>query len=328
MEKVLTEFQTYIWRIVNMMEEKTEQIWQPQKKGRGDLAMHVSFVSIVVNIVLSVGKLIAGILGHSSAMISDAIHSASDVFSTFVVIIGVKMSEKEADREHPYGHERMECVASIILAVLLGAVGLGIGASGVEKITAGNYTDLEVPGMLPLAAAVVSIVIKEWMFWYTRAAARQINSGALMADAWHHRSDALSSVGSFVGILFARIGFPIMDAVASVVISICIIKAAYDIFRDGINKMVDHSCDRETEAKIRSTTLQVDGVLGIDDLKTRIFGSKLYVDMEILADADLTLREAHQIAEHVHHKIERDNPDCIHCMVHVNPKETGRSERK
>lgn len=286
-----------------------------------NLAIHVSVVSIIVNVVLSAAKLLAGILGKSSAMVSDAIHSASDVFSTFVVIAGVKMSEKKADKGHPYGHERMECVASIILAVLLGIVGVGIGVSGMGKILSGNYQTLEIPGLISLIAAIVSIAVKEWMFWYTRAAAKKLNSGALMADAWHHRSDALSSVGSFAGILFARIGFPVMDSIASVIISLCIIKAAYDIFKDGINKMVDHSCDSETQEAILKSALNVQGVIDVDDLKTRLFGSKLYVDMEISADANLSLKASHEIAERVHSVIEEKYPECIHCMVHVNPAE-------
>lgn len=286
-----------------------------------NLAIHVSVVSIIVNVVLSAAKLLAGIFGKSSAMVSDAIHSASDVFSTFVVIAGVKMSEKKADKGHPYGHERMECVASIVLAVLLGIVGVGIGVSGMSKILSGNYQTLEIPGLISLIAAVVSIAVKEWMFWYTRAAAKKLNSGALMADAWHHRSDALSSVGSFAGILFARIGFPVMDSIASVIISLCIIKAAYDIFKDGINKMVDHSCDSETQEAILNSALNVQGVIDVDDLKTRLFGSKLYVDMEISADANLSLKASHEIAERVHSVIEEKYPECIHCMVHVNPAE-------
>lgn len=286
-----------------------------------NLAIHVSVVSIIVNVILSAAKLLAGILGKSSAMVSDAIHSASDVFSTFVVIAGVKMSEKKADKGHPYGHERMECVASITLAVLLGIVGVGIGVSGMGKILSGNYQTLEIPGLISLIAAVVSIAVKEWMFWYTRAAAKKLNSGALMADAWHHRSDALSSVGSFAGIFFARIGFPVMDSIASVIISLCIIKAAYDIFKDGINKMVDHSCDSETQEAILNSALNVKGVIDVDDLKTRLFGSKLYVDMEISADANLSLKASHEIAERVHSVIEEKYPECIHCMVHVNPAE-------
>jgi cation diffusion facilitator family transporter len=287
-------------------------------------AMRVSAVSIAVNIILSLMKLLAGIIGKSSAMVSDAIHSASDVLSTLIVIAGIRMASKKADREHPYGHERMECVASIILSMLLALVGLGIGASGAKKIISGSYAELAIPGMLTLVAAVVSIAVKEWMFWYTRGVAKKINSGALMADAWHHRSDALSSVGSFVGILFSRIGFPVMDSVASVVISLCIIKAAYDIFKDGLDKMVDHSCDEATEADIRTAALAIPGVLGIDDLKTRLFGAKIYVDMEILVDGELTLRESHAIAEQVHSKIEQQFPDCKHCMIHVNPAEAKK----
>lgn len=304
---------------------QTAQIAAQEKSGQDNkkqnLAVRVSVVSIIVNFILSLLKFVAGILGQSSAMISDAVHSASDVFSTFVVIIGVKMAGKKADADHPYGHERMECVAAIILAMLLALVGAGIGVSGIQKIVAGNYEELAIPGKLPLIAAVVSVAIKEWMFWYTRAAAKKVNSGALMADAWHHRSDSLSSIGSFAGILAARMGYPIMDAVASVLICLCILKVAYDIFKDGFDKMVDHSCDSETEQNIRTAALGVEGVQGIDDLKTRLFGDKIYVDMEILLERELKLGEAHAIAEQVHNVIERDFPDCKHCMVHVNPTE-------
>lgn len=301
--------------------EQSMQNLTHEKSIKDNPAYRVSAVSIIVNLALSLLKLISGIIGKSSAMVSDAVHSASDVFSTFVVIIGVKMAGKKADHEHPYGHERMECVAAIILAMLLAIVGVGIGMTGVKKIAAGNYDELAIPGLLPLIAAVISIVVKEWMFWYTRATAKKINSGALMADAWHHRSDALSSIGSFAGILFARIGYPIMDAVAGVIISLCILKVSYDIFKDGLDKMVDHSCDSETEQKIRDAALNVQGVQGIDDLKTRLFGDKIYVDVEILLDRNLTLGNAHMIAEQVHDVIENDFTNCKHCMVHVNPTE-------
>jgi cation diffusion facilitator family transporter len=285
----------------------------------GALAIHVSMVTIVINALLSLLKLLAGVVGRSSAMISDGVHSASDVFSTLVVIAGVKMASKKEDKDHPYGHERMECVAALILAVFLALVGAGIGISGARKIIGGSYQTLVIPGLSALVVAVVSIVVKEWMFWYTRAAAKKVNSGALMADAWHHRSDALSSVGSFIGILFARLGFPVMDPIASVVISLCIVKAAYDIFKDGLDKMVDRSCDTQTELKMTQVVQNVAGVRGIDDLKTRLFGAKIYVDIEITADGDLPLREAHDIAERVHHAMEENFPNCKHCMVHVNP---------
>ncbi len=282
-------------------------------------AMRVSKVSIVVNLVLSVGKLAAGILASSGAMLSDAVHSASDVFSTIIVMIGIRMSGKAADREHPYGHERMECVAAILLAVVLALTGFKIGASGLEKITSGNYEELAVPGVLALAAAVVSVVVKEWMYWYTRFYAKKIKSSALMADAWHHRSDSLSSIGAFIGILGARLGFPVMDPAASVVICLFILKAAYDIFKDAIDKMLDTACDPALEKELREFVLIQNGVQGIDLLRTRTFGSRIYVDVDIRADGTMSLREAHGIAEHVHDEIEGQFEQVKHIMVHVNP---------
>lgn len=282
------------------------------------IAMKVSIISIIANVVLAAFKLVAGILAHSSAMLSDAIHSASDVFSTFVVMIGIKIASKEPDEEHPYGHERMECVAAIILATILCITGLGIGKNALEFIT-GNSSEVSVPGMLALIAAIVSIIVKEAMFWYTRHYAKKIDSGALMADAWHHRSDALSSIGAFIGIIFARMGYVMMDSIACLVICVFIVKAAYDIFKDAIDKMVDKSCSLEVEAEIRTIVMSVDGVKGIDSLSTRLFGNKMYVDIEIRADGEKTLNETHEIAEAVHDSIEAQFEKVKHIMVHVNP---------
>lgn len=283
------------------------------------VANRVSVITIIGNLVLSVMKLLAGIVAHSNAMISDAVHSASDVFSTFVVIIGIKLASKKPDKEHPYGHERLECVAAIILAIVLFMTGLGIGMEALKNILHGNYMDLQVPGILAMIAAIVSIVSKEGMYWYTRFYAKKIDSSALMADAWHHRSDAFSSIGALIGIGGARLGFPIMDSVASLVIFVFIVKAAYDIFKDAVDKMVDHSCDEETEGQIYDCVMKNENVMGIDLLQTRIFGNKIYVDVEIQADASYTLQEAHSIAETVHDDIERNFPKVKHIMVHVNP---------
>lgn len=282
------------------------------------MAMKVSIVSVIWNLLLSAGKLFAGIFANSGAMISDAVHSASDVFSTIIVMIGVKISGKDSDNDHPYGHERLECVAAIILATVLAATGIGIGYGAVVKIMAGDY-NVEMPGILALVAAVVSIVVKELMFWYTRYYAKQIDSSALMADAWHHRSDSLSSIGALIGIIGARLGFGIMEPLASVVICIFIEKAAYDIFMDAVNKMVDKSCDDETMEKIKACAMNIPGVENIDLLRTRVFGNKIYVDMEIAADGNKTLDETHAVAERVHNAIEQEFPKVKHIMVHVNP---------
>ena len=282
-------------------------------------AMRVSAVTIVWNVILSIFKLIAGIVGHSGAMISDAVHSASDVFSTIIVILGINIASRQSDDDHQYGHDRLECVAAILLAVVLFATGIGIGIGGINKIITGTAGKDEIPGMIALLAAVASILVKESMFWYTRSAAKKINSGALMADAWHHRSDALSSIGALIGIGGARLGFPVLDPIASVIICVFIVKAAYDIFKDAVDKMVDKSCDEETEEKMRQLIKEQTGVLKVDVLRTRLFGAKMCVDIEIAADGDITLREGHEIAQVVHDKVEEEFPLVKHCMVHVNP---------
>ncbi len=282
-------------------------------------ATRVALVSIVGNLILSAFKLFAGIVGRSSAMISDAVHSASDVFSSIIVIVGVRIAGRKPDKEHPYGHERFECVAAILLSMLLFLVGLVIGAGALETIFSGQAEDLAAPGAIALAAAIVSIVSKEAMFWYTKLHAARIQSPALMADAWHHRSDALSSVGALVGIAGARLGVPLLDPIASAVICLFILKAAYDIFKDAIDRMVDHACDQETETALGQCALAQEGVLGLDLLQTRVFGSVIYVDMEIAVSGDRTLWEAHAVAEQVHDAIETAFPQIKHIMVHVNP---------
>lgn len=283
------------------------------------VAFRISSVGISVNLLLSFVKLFAGIWGKSEAMISDAIHSASDVFSTVIVMIGISISSKESDEEHPYGHERIECVASIVLALVLFATGIGIGIDGIHVITSGEYHELEMPTLFALMAAILSIVVKEWMYWYTRTGAKKINSGALMADAWHHRSDALSSVGALIGIIGSRMGYPVCDSIACVIICIFIVKAAYDIFKDAMDKMVDKSCDEATTQRLEEIIWEIEGVERIDLLQTRLFGAKIYVDVEIATEGTRSLYEAHRIAEQVHEGIEGGVPNVKHCMVHVNP---------
>lgn len=289
-------------------------------------AVRVSVVSVVGNTVLSVFKLIAGILAGSGAMVSDAVHSASDVFSSFIVIIGVKISARDSDRDHPYGHERFECVAALVLAVILLVTGLFIGRGALEKITSSGAQGIAVPGIAALIAAIVSIVAKEAMYWYTRFYAKRLDSGALMAAAWHHRSDALSSVGALIGIAGARMGHPVFEPVASLVICVFIVKAAYDIFKDAVGKMVDHSCGEETERALMLCAEEQPGVLGVDLIQTRVFGNKIYVDIEISANGDISLRESHEIAERVHDAIEAQFQKVKHIMVHVNPAEQKKSD--
>lgn len=283
--------------------------------------MKVSVISIIGNVFLSIFKFIAGIIGKSNAMISDSIHSLSDVLSTIVVMIGLKLASKKEDVSHPYGHERIECVASFILAIFLFITGLGIGWMGIKTIFFENYSEIKTPTLIALIAAIISIITKEAMYWYTRSVAKKIKSDALMADAWHHRSDALSSIGSLIGIGGAMMGFKLLDSIASIIICLCIIKVSYDIFMDSVDKMVDKACNSDFINKICDLVLSTNGVLNIDLIKTRLFGNKIYIDLEIAANQDLTLKEAHKIAQEVHDNIENNYEDVKHCMVHVNPKE-------
>ena len=277
------------------------------------VTMQVSTVGIVCNAALTVFKLVAGIVAHSSAMVADAVHSASDILGSLIAMIGAIFSNKAADARH----EKLECIASILLGNILVLVGAAIGYTGITKIIHGET--LAAPGMLALIAAVMSIVVKEALYWYTIAAAKRIRSVSLKAEAWHHRSDALSSIGSFAGVLGARLGLPILDPIASIVICLFIFKVAYGIFRESIDRLVDRAADADTVAAMRRTMLRTPGVVRVDDLKTRLFGSRTYVDAEIAVDGALPLRDAHAIAERVHHELEHDFPDVKHCTVHVNP---------
>lgn len=279
----------------------------------------MSLVSLIGNTVLSGFKLFAGVIGNSGAMISDAIHSFSDVLTTLIAWIGVKVSKKAADEAHPYGHERMECVASLLLGLVLMATGLGVGRVGVDNIIANNYEALAIPKMIALAASVVSILGKEAMFWYTRHYAKLINSSAFMADAWHHRSDAISSIGSFIGIAGAMLGFPVMDSVASVVICLFILKVAYDILRDALMKMLDTSCGEAYENQLTHYIAEKEDVRSVDLLHSRMFGNKVFIDLEISVDGDKSLRDAHAVAELVHEDVELNFPEIKHIMIHVNP---------
>jgi cation diffusion facilitator family transporter len=286
---------------------------------RAKIANKVAAIGIGGNIALSAFKLIAGVVGNSAAMLSDAVHSLSDVFATAIAFAGVRMAERDADAGHPYGHERLECVASLALGVILLATGLAIGGSGLDAVATRSYLNSASPSMIALVAAIVSIAAKEAMFWYTRHQARIINSSAFMADAWHHRSDAISSVGALIGIGAEMLGFRAGDELASIAIGIIIVKVAADVLKDAVGNMTDTPCDREEERAIKTCIAAVPGVERIDALRTRKFGNRIYVDVEIAADGDLPLREAHAIAEAAHDAVEEAFPDVKHVMVHENP---------
>ncbi|MGN0144708.1 MAG: cation diffusion facilitator family transporter [Clostridium sp.] len=282
---------------------------------RLQIGLKVSINTIIGNVVLSIVKIICGLIATSAAMIADGIHSMSDVFTTVGVIVGLKLSSKKADKEHPYGHERIESITALFLSIILFLVAIGIGYSGIKNIVTNNYTT---PGTLAIAAAILSIVSKEAMYFYTIKYAKKINSTSLEADAWHHRSDSLSSIGALIGIIGARMGYRILDPLVAIVICIIIIKVSYDICRQSVDQLIDASASDEKINVMTSKIMDINGVIKIDNLKTRKYASRLYVDVEISVDSDISVEEGHNIAMKVHKSIEEDK-QVKHCMVHVNP---------
>lgn len=283
---------------------------------RFKIGIKISKITIIVNILLSAIKLFAGIIGRSGAMIADSIHSLSDVLSTIAVMVGLRLAKQPADEDHPYGHEKMEPIMAKILASILLITALLIGFNGIKSIINGSTV---IPAKIAMYAAILSIIVKEWMYRYTVKGAKKIDSSALMADAWHHRSDAFSSIGTLIGIAGARMGFPILDPIASLVICVLIAKVAIDIYKQAIDQLVDHCADAKTIENIKNEIEKTNGVISIDELKTRISANRLYVDVEICVNRNLSVCEGHEIAERVHNTIENLDNRIKHCMVHVNP---------
>lgn len=283
---------------------------------RLSVAYRISRASILVNVLLSVVKIIIGFASGSGALVADGFHSVSDVVTTIMAMFGVYISGQNSDENHQYGHEKYEPVMGKLMATFLFATGLLIAFNAIKNIQSGQ---VNIPTTTAIYAAILSIVVKEGMYHYTMHGAKKIESTVLKADAWHHRIDAISSIGSFIGIWGAINGWPIMEPIAAIAIGVLIIKVAVDIYMQSIKELIDTAADPETLEDIREIILETSGVIAIDDLKTRIHGNRLYVDVEIAVDSHLTLRAAHDIAEEVHDRIEDLVPKVKHCMVHVNP---------
>ncbi|NLL70941.1 MAG: cation transporter [Epulopiscium sp.] len=285
---------------------------------RSEIGHSIGRNTLIVNVILTVVKVIIGIVAKSQGMIADGIHSLSDVISTIVVMLGLRFSDVPEDTDHPYGHEKIEPIVAKLLAVILFVTAIGIGYSGIRTIMKGEFT---VPGRAAIGAALLSILVKEWMYQYTKKGAKKIESSALLADAWHHRSDAFSSIGTLIGVLGARMGILVLDPIAALVICVLIGKVAFDIYLQSIHELIDHAAEPHIVEKLHQEISSIDGVKGIDTLKTRVHASKLYVDVDIQVSGSLSVRQGHAIAQKVHDHIEQSDMKVKHCMVHVNPIE-------
>lgn len=292
------------------------------EKEQKRLIAQVTSVGVFGNVALSIFKLVAGIVGNSGAMVSDAVHSFSDVLATSIAFIGVKSSKKSADDSHPYGHERFESLASFFLGLILLVTGIAIGIGGVEvaaELLAGA-SDFAAPEAIALMAAIISIVVKEAMFWYTRHVAKVLMSSAFMADAWHHRSDAISSVAALIGIGGAMLGFPILEPIATVLIAVFVAGVAFKLLRDSLNQLLDASVGKEFEDELSSFVKKQAGVFGVDMVRSRRFGNRICIDLEIRVDGKQTLEQAHEIAEEVRLATLENYPMIKFVTVHENPE--------
>ena len=283
----------------------------------------VTLVGGVVNVVLLVFKFVAGILGHSAAMVADAVHSLSDFVTDIIVLVFVHIGGKPEDKSHDYGHGKYETLAMTIIGMALLVVAIGIVYSGLTKIMAWiGGEQLEAPGMLALWAALLSIVLKEAVYHYSMVKARQLHSQALEANAWHHRSDALSSIGTAVGIGGAILlgqRWTVLDPVASVIVGMFIVKVAIDLLRDGIGDLMEQSLPEEVENEMLQLVASLPGVVKPHDLRTRRIGNHYAIELHILMDGDISLREAHEKASEVEDLLRHQYGDETHVAVHVEP---------
>ena len=284
----------------------------------------VTLVGGAVNVVLLVFKFVAGIVGHSAAMVADAVHSLSDFVTDIIVLAFVHISGKPKDKSHDYGHGKYETLATTIIGVALLVVAVGIVYSGAVKIAAWlGGQQLEAPGLLALWAALLSIVLKEGVYQYSMVKARQLKSQAVEANAWHHRSDALSSVGTAVGIggaIFLGQRWTVLDPVASVIVGAFIVKVAADLLRSGIGDLMEQSLPDAVEDEILQLAASVQGVSMPHDLRTRRIGNHYAIELHILMDGDLSLREAHDKATEDDDTLKGHYGQDTHVAVHVEPK--------
>lgn len=283
---------------------------------RFKIASRITWLTIIINVILSVAKIGIGMLSSSTAMIADGLHTVSDVGSSLGIIVGFFISNKPEDSKHQYGHEKAESIAGFVLSLMLIAVGIKIGYSSAQLMISGNT---QVPGILALWAALASIIVKEFQYRVTMREGKRINSSALMADAWHHRSDALSSIAALVGIAGARLGYKILDPLAGFIVSVIVVKVGVELFLKGYNELMDSSIEEDELTQISNLIMAETKIKSINDLKARKHGSKIFVDVEVCVDPRISVLEGHNIAEDVE-RVVYDNLDSVKkVLVHVNP---------
>ncbi len=288
----------------------------------------VTLVGGVVNVALLIFKFVAGIVGHSAAMVADAVHSLSDLATDVIVLIFVHISSKPQDKSHDYGHGKYETLAMTLIGVALMAVAIGIIYNGAMKISAWlGGEQLEAPGMLALWAALLSVLLKEGVYQYSMVKARKLDSQVLAANAWHHRSDALSSIGTAIGIggaIFLGQRWTVLDPLASLVVGAFIVKVALELLRDGVSDLMEHSLPDDVEEEMLRMVGKVPGVACPHDLRTRKIGNHYAIELHILMDGNMSLRDAHNKASEVEDLLRARYGQDTHVAVHVEPLEEAK----
>jgi len=275
-----------------------------------------TLIGLITNIALATFKLFAGIFGFSYAMIADAIHSMSDCLATGTVYVGLRIGERPPDESHPYGHANAESIAAFLVALIILATGVFVGVSAVHLIA---HRHLETPATIALAAAAISIVVKEGLFRYTLKVGKRNNSPAVITNAWHHRSDAYSSVAALAGILGARLAFQYLDPIAGLVVSAFIVKMSFPLLRSNIGILMDERPEPAFLDSVKATVLKVGGVRAIDSIKVHRRGSTFTIDVEVAVDSNLTVEQGHQVASKVRNNLQNKIKHVQDVMVHVNP---------
>lgn len=288
--------------------------------------INITVIGVVINIILSAIKWIVGYFGNSQALIADGVHSFSDLTTDLSILFGVKYWLAPADREHQYGHQKIELLITIFIAVMLAGVGIGILIKAIMSL---NSDYIEAPSLLAFIVAVLSIISKEWLYRYTVNEANKLKSSALKANAWHHRSDAISSLPVAIVIILATI-FPklkFLDSVGAILVSIFIIYPAYKMFKEAISSILDEGVDKNTLDEIERISLQTKDVKEVHDIRTRKIGETIFIDMHILVDGNISVQEGHNICEEVKLNLMKSNEDILDVLIHLEPFNETESKK-
>ena len=275
----------------------------------------VTLVGTASNLILSIIKFIGGIIGNSAAMVADAVHSVSDLLTDVIVLITLKVGQKPKDDNHPYGHGKAESLGATAVGFFIILAGVGLAYEAWDMIQSGIS---RIPEPLAAGTALISIFIKEWLFRYTRSVGEKSNSPLLHANAWHHRSDAISSIAALVGIIGAMLGFPALDPIAATMVAFMIMKVGYELTLGGFRDLMDTALDEKETRNIQVAIDDVSGVLKSHDLRTRKIGGEILMDVHIQVDSDLTVTEGHEVAERVRRQLIKNYPNTQDVLVHVD----------